>query len=127
MNTQKTILVAEDDTILRDAVADTLRLKNFLPIEAKNGTEAVELALSKHPNLILLDLLMPEMDGMSALKKIRQDSWGAHVPVIILTNLNADDELLVENMVAYKPLYYLIKSDWKVDDVIEKIQKIVGT
>ncbi len=123
MKTQKTILVVEDEKSLREAIADVLRLKNFLPLEAKNGKKGMELALEKHPDLILLDLLMSEMDGMTAFKKIRADAWGAHVPVIILTNLSATDERLVEDMVTNKPIYYLVKSDWKLHDVVDKIEK----
>lgn len=112
----------EDEKSLREVLAENLRLKNFLPLEAANGKEGVEIALSKHPDLILLDLLMPVMDGMNALKQIRADAWGATVPVIILTNLSATDESLVEEMVAYKPMYYLVKSDLEIANVIKKIE-----
>ena len=122
---QKTILVVEDEKNLREAIVEILRIKNFLPLEAKNGVEGVEIALLKHPDLILLDLIMPEMDGMTALKKIRQDTWGAHVPVIILTNLSATNEQLVEDVVTHKPMHYLIKSDWKLTDVVRKIEEVL--
>jgi DNA-binding response OmpR family regulator len=125
MKAQKTILVVEDEKSLREAVADILRLKNFLPLEARDGKEGVEIALAKHPDLILLDLLMPVMDGMTALKKIRADAWGAHVPVIVLTNLSAKDEHLVEDIVTHRPMDYLIKSDWKLHDVVKKIEEVL--
>ncbi len=126
MKTRKTILIVEDEESLRDAIVDILQRKNFLSLEAKNGQEAVEIALEKHPDLILLDLIMPEMDGMTALKIIRQNAaWGAHVPVIILTNLSATNEQLVEDMVTHKPMHYLVKSDWKLHDVVKKIEEIL--
>jgi DNA-binding response OmpR family regulator len=125
MEKQKTILIVEDEKSLRAAIVDILQLKNFLPIEAKNGKEGVDLALAKHPDLILLDLIMPEMDGMTALKNIRQDTWGANVPVIILTNLSANNEQLVEDVVTYMPMYYLVKSDWKLHDIVNKIEEIL--
>jgi len=127
MEKQKTILVVEDEKSLREAIVDILRLKKFLPLEAKNGIEGVELALATHPDLILLDIVMPEMDGMTALKKIRQDAWGEKVPVIILTNLSATSEQLVEDVVTHKPMHYLIKSDWKLHDVVKKIETILET
>ena len=126
MITQKTILVVEDEKSLCEAVADILRLKNFLVLEAENGQEGVEIALAKHPDLILLDLRMPVMDGMAALKKIRANVWGAHVPVIILTNLSPNKEQLVEDVVTHKPMDYLIKSDWKLHDIVEKVEQILG-
>jgi CheY-like chemotaxis protein len=126
METQKTILVVEDEKSIRKAIVDILHIKNFLTLEAEDGEDAVELAFANHPDLILLDLLMPVMDGMTALKKIREDAtWGTNVPVIILTNLSATNEQLVEDMVAHKPMYYLTKSGWKLHDVVEKIEKIL--
>jgi DNA-binding response OmpR family regulator len=119
---QKTILIVEDEKSLRGAVVDILRLKNFLTLEAKNGKEGVELACAEHPDLILLDLIMPEMDGMTALKKIREDGWGKKVPVIILTNLSATNEHPVDDAVTH----YLIKSDWKLHNVVKKIEEILG-
>ena len=125
MKTQKTILIVEDEKSLREAIVEVLRGSHFIALEAKNGKEGVEFALEKHPDLILLDLVMPVMDGMEAFKKIREDAWGAHVPVIILTNLSATDETLVEDMITHKPLEYLIKSDWKIHDVVKKIEEIL--
>ena len=126
MATPKTILVVEDEKSLREAIVDVLRLKKFLPLEAINGKEGVEMALAKHPDLILLDLLMPVMDGMTALKNIRADAWGAHVPVIILTNLSPNEEQLVKDVVTHKPMEYLVKSDWKLHDVVKKIEEILS-
>jgi len=125
MKTQKTILIVEDEKILRDAVADILRLKEFLLLEAKNGNEGVNLALAKHPDLILLDLIMPAMDGMAAFKKIREDAWGKKVPIIILTNLSATKDQPVDDAAANRLTYYLIKSDWKLHDIVRKIERIL--
>lgn len=123
---KKTILVVEDEKSLRDAIVSVLHHRGFLTAEAKNGREAVNLALENHPDLILLDLIMPEMDGMTALKKIRDDAWGQDVPVIILTNISATEEQLIEDMIAHRPAHYLIKSDTKIYDVVAKIEKILG-
>lgn len=123
----KTIMVVEDEPSLRAAMVDLLQLKNFLTLEARDGQEAVDVALAKHPDLILLDLIMPVMDGMTALKNIRLDRWGARVPVIILTNVSATDEGLVNDMVTHKPLRYLIKSDWNLHDVIKMIREVLET
>lgn len=121
---KKTILIVEDERSLRGAIADVLQLKNFSILEAKNGKEGVEIALAKHPDLILLDQIMPEMDGMSALKEIRKDKWGANVPVVLLTNLSGASEQLVGGVKAYGPVLNLIKSDWKIADVVKKIEDI---
>ena len=121
MKTQHTILIIEDEKSLRGAIVDFLKLKGFSSLEARNGREGVELALRNHPDLILLDLIMPEMDGMTALKKIRDDEWGKKVPIIILTNLSATNEHAIDDDVTF----YLIKSDWKLHNVVKKIQEIL--
>ncbi len=90
-----------------------------------NGKVGVKLALKERPQLILLDLIMPEMDGMEAFKMIREDTWGANVPIIILTNLNATNEQFVADVVTQKNTYYLIKSDWKLHDIVKKIEDIL--
>lgn len=124
LKTQKTVLIVEDERSLREAVADVLRLKNISVLEARNGKEGLDIALLKHPDLILLDQIMPEMDGMTALKKIREDKWGSTVPVILLTNLSGTSEQLAERMIAHGPVHNLIKSDWKIYDVVKKIENI---
>lgn len=127
MQQTKTILVVEDEKILREAIVDALRRRNFLTIEAKNGREGVEAVLDKQPDLILLDLNMPEMDGMTAFKKIREaEDSGPHVPIIVLTNLSPNDKKIAEDIITHKPINYLIKSDWKIHDVIDKIEKALG-
>jgi len=126
MKVAKKILIIEDDSDFRYIVATSLRSQKYIILEAKNGQEGVDVALSAHPDLILLDLLMPIMDGMTALKKIRENEWGASVPVIILTNLNATEENIVEDMITHKPLKYLIKSDWKANNLIRAIEDVLG-
>lgn len=121
MKIQKTILIIEDEKSLRSAMVDILHMKNFLTIEAKNGKEGIKLALEEHPDLILLDIIMPEMDGMAALRKIREDAWGKMVPIIILTNLSGTVEQLMSEVVTR----YLIKSDWKLHDIVKKIEEIL--
>ncbi len=122
MKTQKTILIVEDEKSLREAVADILRLKDFTPLEARNGKEGLELALEKHPDLILLDLIMPAMDGRAAFKKIRENIWGKKVPIIILTNLSSTSGGFVDDTLTH----CLIKSDWKLHDIVKKIEEILA-
>lgn len=126
MKKQKTILIVEDEKNLREALADVFQSRKFTPLQAKNGAEGLKIALKEHPDMIILDLLMPEVDGMTAFEKIRKDSWGAKVPVIILTNLNPTAEALVTEVITYEPLFYLIKSDWKLHDIVDKVESTLG-
>lgn len=124
MDSKKTILIVEDEKKIRDILKKELEGNDFVISEAVDGEEGVERALADHPDLILLDVLMPKMNGMETLKNIRMDVWGRKVPVVILTNLNPTNSSTIDDMIEFKPLFYLIKSDWKLQDVVEKIKGI---
>jgi len=117
----KTILIVEDETSLRHALRDKLTRENFAVLEAKNGEEGLEVALREHPDLILLDIVMPKMDGITMLKKLREYLWGKSAKVIILTNLS-DNEKVAEAM-RQETFEYLVKSDWKIEDVVAKVRE----
>lgn len=121
------ILIVEDESDLREALVDKLTREGFDAREARNGEEGLELALKEHPDLILLDIVMPKMDGMTMLKRLREENeWGKKVHVILLTNLSATDEKIIKAMMENEPSYYLVKSDWKIGDVVKKVKETLG-
>lgn len=120
----KTILVVEDEEPLRRAVVDALSHEGFIAIEAKDGREGITQAIDNTPDLILLDILMPNMDGRAALKKIREHPKTENIPVIMLTNMS--DMSYVAEVTAYPKVDYLVKSDWSITDVLEKIHQMLG-
>ena len=122
MADSKKILVVDDEDFVRQAIAGKLRDSGFEVLEAENGESAVTSALENHPDLILLDVIMPKMDGVEAMKKIRQDSWGRNVPLILLTRMEPDDQMLQE-IIANKPTYYLVKSNYKIEDIVNKVKE----
>jgi DNA-binding response OmpR family regulator len=81
----KKVLVIEDESVLRMNLAKVLRLENFEPLTAANGREGIELARRELPDLILCDILMPELDGWRVLAEIRSDPATARIPFIFLT------------------------------------------
>ena len=100
----KKILVVEDEISLRKALADKFRREGFAVLEAKDGEEGLAVALKEQPHIILLDIVLPKMDGMTMLKKLRQENaWGKSVPVILLTNLSADDDSILKGVTEDKP------------------------
>ena len=124
MENKKTILVVEDEISLLNALRDKLARENFAVLEAKNGEEGLEVALREHPDLILLDIVMPKMDGVTMLRKLRNENeWGKSVPVIILTNLTSADETRNRDITELEPSYYLVKTDWKIEDVVTKVRE----
>ena len=126
MAEKKKILIVDDEVALRRALCDSLNLMGeFSIFDAGDGEAALEINRKEHPDLILLDLIMPAMDGMSAFKKIREDGWGKKVPIIILTNLSAAKDQPIDDENKNALTYYLIKSDWKLHDIVKKIEGIL--
>jgi DNA-binding response OmpR family regulator len=117
------ILVVEDEKILSKSIEEKLLDDGFEVIKGYDGIEGLELAKIHHPDLILLDLLMPRMDGMSMLKKLREDTWGKTVPVIILTNLSSEDEERNKDITNLEPSYYFQKTDKSMEEIMEKIKE----
>lgn len=119
---KKKILIVEDEEPLAKVLAAGIGDKEFIVLTAKDGEEGLEVALAEKPDLILLDLLMPKMDGITMLKRLRDGDgeWGKKVKVIILTNLEDQDKLAaaVENRV----YDYMIKSNWNISDVLKKVR-----
>lgn len=116
----KIILIVEDESSLLLVLHDRLQDDGFKILKAKNGAEALVLALAEHPDLILLDLLMPVMDGISMLKVLREDAWGKKANVMVLTNLGGEEKLEEAKVLGVTD--YLIKSDWKIEEVVQKIK-----
>jgi two-component system response regulator PrrA len=119
---KKTILIVEDELPMLKALSDKFSLEGFDILEAKDGAEGLKTATEKKPDLIVLDIFMPVMDGKTMFEKLRADEWGKTVPVIILTNLNPDDKTLDELM-KNGPSYYFIKSKWKLEELVAKVKK----
>jgi two-component system alkaline phosphatase synthesis response regulator PhoP len=118
----KKILIAEDEPAMLAALTDKFKREGCIVVQAENGEVALDLAAKEKPDIILLDILMPKKSGMEVLNDLRKGSdWGKTVPVIILTNLS-QDESIMGGIAENKPLYYLVKSDWKLYEVVEKVQ-----
>ena len=127
LKSSKKILVIEaieDDASLRNLLHDKFTLEGFNVLEAKDGEEGLVTALREHPDLILLDIVMPKMDGLTMMKKLREaNEWGKNVPIILLTNLNADDDKINQAIADNEPAYYLVKSNYTIEDLVEKIRE----
>ena len=125
MKTKKNnVLIVEDEIDLRRLLRGKLVNEGFDVLEADNGKTGLETALSQRPDIVLLDIVMPVMDGFSMLKELRKDEWGKNVPVVILSNLS-ENEKIGEGL--EKNVYdYLVKADWEPDDIVDLIRKKLG-
>ena len=122
---KKRILVVEDEEAIQKAVSDSLTNQEFSTLAARDGNEGLEVALKEHPDLIILDILMPKMDGMVMLQKLRADEWGKSAPVIILTNVNPSTSSVINSVLENNPAYYLVKSDVKLEGITDKVREVL--
>ena len=93
VNSSKKILIIEDDVFLNELMAKKLIEEGFDVIKAVNGEEGLEMAQQERPDLILLDLILPGMDGFEILEKIKEEPETSAIPVIILSNLGQREDI----------------------------------
>lgn len=123
---QTKIIVAEDDQAMAQIVSHKLGINGFSVRHAENGVKAIEMFNQEPPDLMLLDLMMPEMDGFEVLEKIRgnPDKKLADTPIIILSNLWSNQDILKTQ--GLKANGYMVKAYFTPDEIINKINEILG-
>ena len=120
---KKKVLVVDDDENLRLVLLDKLNMSGFYAIGAPNGEEGLEKALKLHPDVTLLDIMMPVMNGWDMLKKLREDEWGKKAKVIMLTVV--EDTEAIARAVEDGSFAYLIKTNESTDEDIEKVKAML--
>ena len=123
MNKQTKILIVEDESALLMVLSDKFRREGFAVFEAKDGGEGLKSAQKNKPHIIVLDIIMPSMDGLSMLKKLREDKWGNSTPVLILSNLSDHEQ--ISEATSRGIVEYLVKSNWGLEDVVNKVKETI--
>jgi DNA-binding response OmpR family regulator len=118
------LLVVEDDEFLVKMYESGLTKEGFFVTTAGNGEDGLRVAGEIKPDLILLDLIMPKMDGFTCLEKLQEDNVTKRIPVIILSNLGQDSD--IKRGLEMGAEDYLIKTDHTVKQVAEKVRKVLG-
>ena len=116
----KTILIIEDDKFLRELIAQKLIKENFEVFEAVDGEEGIKKIKSKKPDLILLDLILPGIDGFEVLSRMKEDPTLTSIPVIILSNLGQKED--VEKGLKLGVADYLIKAHFTPGEIVDKVK-----
>jgi DNA-binding response OmpR family regulator len=124
METKK-VLSIEDDAFLSSLVSGKLIESGFSVITAGTGADGISKAKSEQPQLILLDIMLPDMGGFEILEKLKGDTTTAHIPVIILSNLGGRDE--IERGVKLGASSYLIKSNILPHEVAEMVESQISS
>ena len=116
----KNILIIEDDDFFRELIRKKLLSENINVLEAVDGESGIKLVSEKKPDLIILDLLLPNMDGFEVLSKIKSNTDLSSIPVIILSNLGQQED--IERGLKLGADDYLVKSQFDIDQVTDKIK-----
>jgi DNA-binding response OmpR family regulator len=118
------ILAAEDDKLISNSLCEALKAAGFDPTPAYDGEEAVAKAKEIVPDLVLLDIMMPKLDGISVLWELKSNPTTAKIPVVVLTNIG--DVETISKIVEAGAVDYLLKSDQSVDDIIQKVKDVLA-
>lgn len=116
------ILVVEDDRFLRKAADAALRRHGYAVLTASDGETGLQVARAEHPDLVLLDLIMPGMQGFEVLKLLKDDASTRSIPVIILSNLGQDSD--VKAALEAGAVDYLVKANLALDMLVERVRAL---
>ena len=122
MSKRYAILIIEDEKNMSSILCDRFELEGFLVDKAFNGMTGLAKALDNHPDIILLDIAMPKMDGITMMKKLRKTVWGKTVPIVFLTNLEQDIDTITQYSNGAS-LEYMVKVNCRLDDIVKKVRE----
>lgn len=122
---QKHILIVEDEEHLSGVLHDEFAKAGFTVSRAKDGEEGLKAVEASKPDLILLDIMMPKMDGIAMLKKVGANTDLKNIPVVVLTNLS--DTSTVAQALENGAYDYLVKSDSNPNEIVKRVrEKLAG-
>ena len=117
---QKKILIIEDSPDLADSLEDLLNFKGYQAIKSNDGRQGLALAIMEKPNLILLDLKLPDIDGFEVYRRLRQDDWGKSARILILTASDTSDNVPEDIDIAEDDILH--KSHWGIENLAARIE-----
>ena len=120
MDKQKTVLVAEDDLLYASVYQNKLAKEGINVVVVGNGDAAVKKSLELKPDLILLDLIMPIMDGFAALEKIKTDPATKKIKVVVMSNLGQDSDIKKAKELGAEE--YFIKANISIQELVDKVK-----
>lgn len=121
---KKKILFIEDESVLQKTFGEILKQEGYEMISALDGEIGLRLAKEKKPDLVLLDLILPKINGFSVLEKIKEDKETKDIPVVVLTNLEGLED--VDKALKMGATTYLVKANYSLEEVVAKIKKALG-
>ena len=120
-----TLLLIEDDKFLRELVTKKLVKEGFTVLEAADGETGLAMLRQNMPQLLLLDLLLPGMDGFEVLKEIKSDKTVSSIPVVVLSNLGQQEDIDMAHNLGAKD--FLVKAKFTPAEIVQKVKEILGS
>ena len=118
------VLIVDDEPNIRDLLSTSLRFAGFSVHAVANGADAVHAAEKGEPDIILLDIIMPKMDGFAALKKLKKNAATKNIPVILLTNLGQEED--IQKGKELGAIDYFIKANHTPQEVVDKVKSVLS-
>ncbi len=123
MANNKTILIVEDDTMISSMYKTKLETGGFKTLTAFNGADGLEMAKKEKPDMILLDIILPQLDGFSVLAELKKDDKTKDIDVIIMTNLGTEEDIAKGNKLG--AVDYVVKANLTPTEVLDKVKKFI--
>lgn len=120
----KVVYIVEDDDTLREVLGQKLKASGYQVVEAVNGEEGLRMMKETHPDIVLLDMMMPVMGGMEVLERMQKDEKLKSVPVVVISNSGQPVE--VEEARRLGARDFLIKAAFDPEEVLEKVKRQLG-
>lgn len=120
----KTLLIVEDDPLMARMYQKIFTFEQYAVITAANGEEGLEAVRKNKPTLILLDIMMPKMNGLQVLEKLKSDPETKGIPVVMLTNLAGEKD--AENALMKGAVKYIVKSEFEPKQVVNMVNEIIA-
>lgn len=119
------ILIVEDDKFLRELISQKISKEGYDVLDAPDGEAGFTMASEELPNLVLLDLILPGIDGFEVLKKLKDQSSTKDIPVIVMSNLGQKED--IDKGMALGAVSYLIKAHFTPAEIVAKIAQVLET
>lgn len=123
MENQHTLLLVEDDNFLIEILVKKFKADNYKVLHAANGKDALRKAHDEDPDIILLDIILPGMNGFEILKKIKEDETIADIPVAFLSNLGQKED--IEKGKKLGAVDFIVKANHSLDEIVNRANKII--
>ncbi len=121
---KQTVLLVEDDEMLHNMYTQKFTKEGYAVLSGYTGSEGIQIAEEKQPDIILLDIIMPKMDGFAALKKLKKNAVTKNIPVILLTNLGQEED--IQKGKELGAIDYFIKANHTPQEVVDKVKSVLS-